>query len=336
MRPDVLAERIAVLAGVLRTGGGLDPGGQVVVDGVCTAHVVCPPGGRKVRSSVSHPAIVHTELLLLALVVGSLAVTWVCRRFDVSAPLVLVVVGIAASFIPGVETVQFDPNVVLFAVLTPLLYSSALESSFLGIRQNLRPIGLLAVGSAGVQRVRRRAGGLVRGARAHPARRARAGRGGGPAGRGVGAVHRTAAGPAPTAHDDHRRGEPRQRRHRAHAVPRVRRRGGGRRDLDPRGVRHVPARGGRRHGDRARDRLGRAQDPHAPRRPRRGERARARRAVRDVPRRRDRAHVRCAGGGRRRALPRLQGTAERLRHPAAGAGGVAGEPTRSWSRSCSR
>ena len=95
---------------------------------------------------MSHPAIVHTELLLLALVVGALAVTWVCRRFDISAPLVLVVVGIAASFIPGVETVQFDPNVVLFAVLTPLLYSSALESSFLGIRQNLRPIGLLAVG----------------------------------------------------------------------------------------------------------------------------------------------------------------------------------------------
>jgi hypothetical protein len=95
---------------------------------------------------VSHPAIVHTELLLLALVVGALAVTWVCRRLDVPAPLVLVVVGIAASFIPGVETVQFDPNIVLFVVLTPLLYSSALESSFLGIRQNLRPIGLLAVG----------------------------------------------------------------------------------------------------------------------------------------------------------------------------------------------
>jgi Na+/H+ antiporter len=95
---------------------------------------------------VSHPAIVHTELLLLALVTGSLAVTWVCRRLDISAPLLLVVVGIAASFIPGVETVQFDPNLVLFAVLTPLLYSAALESSFLGIRQNLRPIGLLAVG----------------------------------------------------------------------------------------------------------------------------------------------------------------------------------------------
>nr|MBA3907975.1 cation:proton antiporter [Pseudonocardiales bacterium] len=88
----------------------------------------------------------HTELLLLALVVGALAVTWICRRLDVSAPLVLVVVGIAASFLPGVEAVQFDPNVVLLVVLTPLLYSAALESSYLGIRQNMRPIGLLAVG----------------------------------------------------------------------------------------------------------------------------------------------------------------------------------------------
>lgn len=86
------------------------------------------------------------ELLLLALVVGALAVTWICRRLDVSAPLVLVVVGIGASFLPGVEVVQFDPNIVLLVVLTPLLYSSALESSYLGIRQNIRKIGLLAVG----------------------------------------------------------------------------------------------------------------------------------------------------------------------------------------------
>lgn len=87
-----------------------------------------------------------TELTLLALVVGSLAVTWVCRRLDVSAPLVLVVVGIGASFLPSVQVVEFDPNIVLLLVLTPLLYSAALDSSYLNFRANLRPIGLLAVG----------------------------------------------------------------------------------------------------------------------------------------------------------------------------------------------
>ena len=86
------------------------------------------------------------EITILALVLGSLAITWVCRRFDVSAPLVLVVVGIAVSFVPGVQIVEFDPEIVLLLVLTPLLYSAALESSYLDIRANVRPIGLLAVG----------------------------------------------------------------------------------------------------------------------------------------------------------------------------------------------
>jgi monovalent cation/hydrogen antiporter len=89
---------------------------------------------------------VHTELTLLALVVGAIAITWACRRFDVSAPLVLVVAGIAASFLPGVGAIAIDPPVVMLVVLVPLLYSAALESSYRGIRANRRPIGLLAVG----------------------------------------------------------------------------------------------------------------------------------------------------------------------------------------------
>jgi monovalent cation/hydrogen antiporter len=87
-----------------------------------------------------------TELTLIALVLGSLAVTAVCRRKGWSAPLVLVVAGLLASLVPGVAEVAFDPEVVLLVVLTPLLYSAALGSSYVGIRANLRPIGLLAVG----------------------------------------------------------------------------------------------------------------------------------------------------------------------------------------------
>jgi CPA1 family monovalent cation:H+ antiporter len=83
---------------------------------------------------------------LIALVLGSLAVTAVCRRFRSSPTLVLVVVGIAVSFIPGIPDFGIDPDVVLLGVLTPLLYSAALDSSYLGFRANLRPISLLAVG----------------------------------------------------------------------------------------------------------------------------------------------------------------------------------------------
>lgn len=88
----------------------------------------------------------NLELAVLALVLGSLAVTAVCRRTGAPAPLVLVLAGLAASLVPGVVEVTFDPEVVLLLVLTPLLYSAALDSSYLGIRANKRPIGLLAVG----------------------------------------------------------------------------------------------------------------------------------------------------------------------------------------------
>lgn len=58
----------------------------------------------------------------------------------------LVAAGLVVSFIPGVPEFELDPHVILVLVLAPLLYSAALDSSYLNIRANLRPIGLLAVG----------------------------------------------------------------------------------------------------------------------------------------------------------------------------------------------
>ena len=83
--------------------------------------------------------------LLLVVVVLALLVSGAARHRGLSSPLLLVMVGLAASLLPGMREVQLDPELVLFAVLPPLLYSAALESSFSGLRDNLRPIGLLAV-----------------------------------------------------------------------------------------------------------------------------------------------------------------------------------------------
>src|SRR3954453_267044 len=85
-------------------------------------------------------------LPLIGLLVGAFAVTALARRFNLSAPLLLVVVGLAASFVPGVPDYAIDPDLILLLVLPPLLYSAALDSSYLRIRENLRAIGLLAVG----------------------------------------------------------------------------------------------------------------------------------------------------------------------------------------------
>lgn len=83
---------------------------------------------------------------LLVVFVVALGVSAIARRFSVSAPLLLVVVGLAVSFVPGVPSVPLDPDLVLFLVLPPLLYSAALESSTLRLRENLQRISQLAVG----------------------------------------------------------------------------------------------------------------------------------------------------------------------------------------------
>ncbi|MBB5806547.1 CPA1 family monovalent cation:H+ antiporter [Saccharothrix ecbatanensis] len=83
---------------------------------------------------------------LLLLLVGALLVGAGAKRLNWSAPLVLVGVGLAVSFIPGLPEFALDPELILVLVLAPLLYSAALDSSFHNIRANLRPIGLLAVG----------------------------------------------------------------------------------------------------------------------------------------------------------------------------------------------
>jgi CPA1 family monovalent cation:H+ antiporter len=83
---------------------------------------------------------------LLAVVVLSVLLAGLARHFDASAPLALVVAGLAASSIPGLTNIELDPDLVLFVLLPPLLWSAGMESSYVGLRTNLRPIGLLAIG----------------------------------------------------------------------------------------------------------------------------------------------------------------------------------------------
>lgn len=84
------------------------------------------------------------EVLVLVAVAAALA--GLARRLKLSAPLLLVVAGIAASFVPGVGEFELEPDVILFFVLPPLLFGAAWQSSVINFRQNIRPIGLLSVG----------------------------------------------------------------------------------------------------------------------------------------------------------------------------------------------
>jgi CPA1 family monovalent cation:H+ antiporter len=83
---------------------------------------------------------------LLAVLVAAVLLSALARNFNLSSPLALVVAGLLVGLIPGVPAVALDPDLVLFVVLPPLLWSAGLESSYLNMRRNIRAIGLLAVG----------------------------------------------------------------------------------------------------------------------------------------------------------------------------------------------
>lgn len=68
------------------------------------------------------------------------------RRLGVPHSILLVLLGIALAFVPGLPRVALDPELVLLLLLPPLLYSSGVGISWRGFRANLRPILLLAVG----------------------------------------------------------------------------------------------------------------------------------------------------------------------------------------------
>jgi monovalent cation/hydrogen antiporter len=82
----------------------------------------------------------------LLLVAGAAAVAGLARRLGLSAPLLLVVAGLAVSFVPGVQEYELEPDVVLYLILPPLLFAAAWQGSVINFRQNLRAIGLLSVG----------------------------------------------------------------------------------------------------------------------------------------------------------------------------------------------
>lgn len=86
------------------------------------------------------------ELLeLLLLLAGSLAVTAFARWRGLPAPLLVVAVALAVSFIPGVPPIEIDSEVILTVILPPLLYSASLDVSFQNFRQSLVPIRRLGI-----------------------------------------------------------------------------------------------------------------------------------------------------------------------------------------------
>ena len=88
----------------------------------------------------------HIALSLSVLAAVVILVAGLCRRLDLPAPIVLVALGAAGSFLPFVPQVHLSSEVVLVGLLPPLLYSAALQTSLVDFNANRRAILLLSIG----------------------------------------------------------------------------------------------------------------------------------------------------------------------------------------------
>jgi monovalent cation/hydrogen antiporter len=91
----------------------------------------------------------HVELIIFGLLLGIAGLAVLARVVGVPYPITLVLGGTLIGFIPGVPSVELDPDLVLLIFLPPLLYGAAFFTSLRDLRRNARPIALLSIGLVG-------------------------------------------------------------------------------------------------------------------------------------------------------------------------------------------
>ena len=85
------------------------------------------------------------DATLFYLLVGAVIVAAIARWRGWPAPLLVTVVALAASFLPFIPELDIDGHVLLNIVLPPLLYSAALDVSFVGFKRSLPQIRRLGI-----------------------------------------------------------------------------------------------------------------------------------------------------------------------------------------------
>ncbi len=81
--------------------------------------------------------------VLLAAIVGIAAVA---KRFNLPYPIAFVIGGALIAFVPAVPAFELNPDWIFTLILPPLLFSGGWYTDWNVFRDNLRPIGFLAIG----------------------------------------------------------------------------------------------------------------------------------------------------------------------------------------------
>ena len=86
--------------------------------------------------------------LLTALIIDLVVIAVlfeVARRASLPYPALFVLGGLALGFIPGLPSIQLEPDLVLVVFLPPLLFVAAFQTPLRDLRRNLGPIARLSI-----------------------------------------------------------------------------------------------------------------------------------------------------------------------------------------------
>lgn len=84
--------------------------------------------------------------LVLVLLAAVAALALLADKLEIPLPALLVVGGILLALVPGLPRPSLDPDAIFLIFVPPLLYWTALNTSWRDFRENLRSITLLSVG----------------------------------------------------------------------------------------------------------------------------------------------------------------------------------------------
>ncbi|MGN6425661.1 sodium:proton antiporter [uncultured Leifsonia sp.] len=81
-------------------------------------------------------------VIAVAVIVGVAAFA---RKLGIAAPIILVLVGVTLSVLPGVPKIEVPPAIILDGLLPPILYAAAISVPLNDFRRNLAPIAGLSI-----------------------------------------------------------------------------------------------------------------------------------------------------------------------------------------------
>lgn len=93
----------------------------------------------------NQPLLEHVEVFVALLAIVTM-VGFVFKKFSIPIPLLLVLVGMALSYLPIFPHVQLDQNLILDVFLPLLIYEVSTGASWRDVKKNFQPIALLSVG----------------------------------------------------------------------------------------------------------------------------------------------------------------------------------------------